>query len=284
MTDESPLAQVLAAATARLSQAGLAATSLQDAQLLLMHVLGCDRTHLLAYPERIVTHAELASYDELISRREKHEPVQYITGRVEFYGLALRVDRNVLIPRPETEHLVEALLARISPAEHAEIVDIGTGSGAVAIAIARSRPNVTVTATDISPSALAVARANAEAHNLAARISFIQTDLLAGIASGVFDAVVSNPPYVGEEDRATLARQVHEYEPATAFFAGPDGFDIYERLIPEAERVLKPSGWLLMEIGYGQQSRIAELLAGWNDVSFVADLQEIPRVACARRP
>ncbi len=269
---------------ARLSRADLAATARQDAQLLLMHVLGCDRTHLLAYPGRPVTPAERESYDECISRRETHEPVQYITGAVEFYGLALRVDRNVLIPRPETEHLVEALLARISPEEHAAIVDVGTGSGAIAIAISHSRLNVTVTATDTSAAALAVARANAQDHNLAARISFIQTDLLSGLASGAFDAVVSNPPYVGEEDRATLARQVQEYEPATALFAGPGGFDIYERLIPEAKRVLKPKGWLLMEIGHGQQARIAELLTGWNDVSFVADLQEIPRVACAMRP
>ena len=269
MADGSTLAQVLAAATARLGHAGLASTARQDAQLLLIHVLGCDRTALLAHPERSLAQAELDSYDQCIARREKHEPVQYITGGVEFYGLALRVDRNVLIPRPETEHLVEALLARIAPEESVEIVDVGTGSGAIAIAIARSRPNVTVTATDISAAALAVARANAEAHKVAARISFIQTDLLAGIARGHFDAVVSNPPYVGEADRATLARQVQEYEPASALFAGPGGFDIYERLIPEAERVLKPNGWLLMEIGYGQQAQDYGAACGMGQTSVL---------------
>jgi release factor glutamine methyltransferase len=283
MLKEKSIARALAAAAERLNAAGLNTSARQDTQILLMHVLGCDRALLLANPDRLLRASELEIYDRCISRRESHEPIQYITGCVEFYGLSLLVDRNVLIPRPETEHLVDALLARISHTEPFAIADIGTGSGAIAIALAHALPNVTITATDLSPAALTVARRNTEAHNLAGRIKFVETDLLAGLESERFDTVVSNPPYVAEKDRALLDRQVRNYEPSGALFAGASGFDIYERLIPQAERVLKPGGWLLMEIGCGQQPRIAQMLAGWSEVSFVPDLQGIPRVVCARR-
>jgi release factor glutamine methyltransferase len=283
MLEETSIARAMAASAERLYAAGLDASARPDAQTLLMHVLACDRTMLLVNPDRVLSAEELEIYNRCISRREAHEPIQYITGCVEFYGLSLQVDRNVLIPRPETEHLVEALLARISHTEPYAIADVGTGSGAIAIALAHALPNVTITATDLSAAALAVARRNADTHNFAARIEFVETDLLAGLESKRFDAVVSNPPYVAEGDRSLLDTQVRNYEPSGALFAGPSGFDIYERLIPQAERVLKQDGWLLMEIGFGQQQRIAEMLSGWNDLSFVPDLQGIPRVACARR-
>jgi release factor glutamine methyltransferase len=191
----------------------------------------------------------------------------------------------VLIPRPETEHLVEAVLARLDRSAALAIVDIGTGSGAIAIALASHLPAARVIATDISPAALEVAVENATRNHIADRIRFIESDLLEALAPDApFDAVVSNPPYVAFADGKDLHPQVRDFEPATALFATGNGLDVYRRLIPQAHAVLKPNGILALEIGEGQQTAIAEFLSPWNEVRFLADLQQIPRVALARKP
>ena len=212
--------------------------------------------------------------------------MQYITGLQEFYGLTLKVTPAVLIPRPETEHLVEAVLQRLPVNRPLRIADIGTGSGAIAIALAAHLPKATITALDISPDALAVAANNAREHNLSDHIRFLQSDLLSALdpEAGTFDAIVSNPPYVAETDRPTLHPQVRDYEPAAALFAGETGLDIYHRLIPHAYNALKPNGLLALEIGHDQQASIAALLQPWHNLSFIYDLQQIPRVAVAQRP
>ena len=253
----------------------------RDAELLLMHTIGRDRVYLLTHPETLLTPEQEAVYEEWIARRMRHEPVQYITGEQEFFGLKFRVTPDVLIPRPETEHLVEAALARVDRHAALRIADIGTGSGAIAVALAHALPNARITALDISPAALAVARENAERHEFVSRIRFVQSDLLDAVAGGQCDMIVSNPPYVAEDE--DLEPQVRDYEPASALIAGPEGLDVYRRLIPQAQAALKPGGWLLLEIGHGQREALEDLLAGWSDVSFIADLQGIPRVACAQR-
>jgi release factor glutamine methyltransferase len=271
--------QALQAARAR-----LAATSKnprRDAEVLLAHVLACDQTALLTHPERPLSVAELAQYESFLTRRLASEPMQYIIGSQEFFGLLFEVTPDVLIPRPETEHLVEALLARVGREANSHIADVGTGSGAIAVTIAHALPQSQVTAVDLSTAALAVACRNAERHGVSARVRFLHSDLLAAIDSADFDVVVSNPPYV--PDREVLELQVAAYEPHAALYAGPTGLEVYERLIPQARKVLKPEGWLLLEVGYGQSSALLRLLSGWTDVSFHDDLQGIPRVAVARR-
>jgi release factor glutamine methyltransferase len=275
------LHQAVAQGASKLS--GITAQPRRDAELLLLHLIGRDRTFLLTHPDTPLAAEQMARYESWLERRAAHEPIQYILGEQEFFGLAFTVTRDVLIPRPETEHLVEALLARVPHDQPLRIADIGTGSGAIAVALAHALSQAQVTALDISTAALAVAKGNAETHRVADRIRFLQSDLLSAVGSERFDAIVSNPPYVADGDRASLEPQVRAYEPASALFAGPLGLDIYERLIPQALAALQPGGWLLMEIGQGQRDALTQLLSGWNDVSFVDDLQGIPRVACARR-
>lgn len=257
-------------------------TGRRDAELLLLRATGVDRAYLLTHPDAELTPEQQATYEKWLDRRAKHEPIQYILGEQEFYGLTLRVTPDVLIPRPETEHLVEATLSRVPRNSALKIADIGTGSGAIAIAIAHSLPLASLTALELSPAALAVARQNAECHGVASRIRFLQSDLLAAVQRETFDAIVSNPPYIAEDE--VLEEQVRGYEPPNALFAGPAGLDIYRRLIPQAWQALHPGGWLLMEIGHNQRDAVAGLLTAWSEVEFAADLQGIPRVASARRP
>ncbi len=262
---------------------GVSAQPRRDAELLLLRVIDRDRTFLLTHPEVELTPAQITQYDAWLRRRITHEPIQYILGEQEFYGLTFVVTPDVLIPRPETEHLVDALLARVRHDEALHIADIGTGSGAIAVALARALPRAHFTALDISEAALAVAQRNAAAHHVENRMQFLRSDLLNTVAGEHFDAIVSNPPYVAEADRAALEPQVRDYEPASALFAGPSGLDIYQRLIPQAYAALKPGGWLLMEIGQGQRDALAQLLTNWNNLCFIDDLQKIPRVAVAQR-
>jgi release factor glutamine methyltransferase len=278
MTPEQTVRAVLASGAARL--AGLPTARL-DAELLLRHVLEQDRVWLLTHPEAQLTAAQSASYDAAIARRTRHEPIQYILGMQEFYGLGFQVRPGVLIPRPETEHLVDAALERLPKQTPLSIVDVGTGSGILAVTLAKQLPMAQMTAVDLSADALVIARENAARHGVAGRIRFLESDLLVTLAGESFDAIVSNPPYIPANE--VLETQVREYEPKQALFAGADGLDIYRRLIPQAHSALRPGGWLLMEIGHGQRDALAALLAGWNDVAFVDDLQGIPRVACGRR-
>jgi len=265
------------------ARARLASTSQyprRDGELILAHVLGCDQTALLTHPERPLSTKEAEQFEALLKRRLASEPVQYLTGTQEFFGLLFEVSPDVLIPRPETEHLVEAVLERFNRDANPRIVDVGTGSGAIAVAIAHALPRSRVTAMDLYPSALEIARRNAERHGVIDRVTLLQSDLLAAASSQEFDVVVSNPPYIA--DGEVLEVQVANYEPRSALYAGPTGLEIYQRLIPQARTVLKPRGWLIMEIGYGQRPALEALLGGWSEVSFVPDLQGIPRVALAR--
>lgn len=256
----------------------------RDATLLLLHTLGISRAQLLANPGRILTVDQREHFEQLVARRLTHEPIQYITGEQEFFGLALRVTPAVLIPRPETEHLVEAVLAEVDHDANLAIVDIGTGSAAIAIALAHKLRRAYMTATDISPAALEVAAENAGRHHLADRIRFVESDLLDSVAHDVpFDVIVSNPPYVPFAEGKNLHPQVRDFEPATALFATGRGLDIYRRLILQANVALRPGGLLALEIGQGQHADLAVLLDGWNAVRFIPDLQQIPRVALARK-
>jgi release factor glutamine methyltransferase len=276
-----------------------------DAETLLLHLIGKNKAWLMAHADDDFAGCTAIRYAGLLERRRKGEPIQYITGEAEFYGLSFRVTPDVLIPRPETEFLVEKCLALASvsgapsfrrplsegwesmnPALPLSILDVGTGSGAIPVALAAHLPDTLLTATDISGPALAIARANAERNHVADRIRFLQGDLLAPVAEERFEIVVSNPPYVPAADRDSLSVEVREHEPALALFAGDDGLSIYRRLIPQAFGILVPGGFIALEIGYGQQSAIHTLLAGasFNDIQFTPDLQGIPRVVIARRP
>jgi release factor glutamine methyltransferase len=281
------LRESLNAAAAQLADdEHLRASASRDAELLLLHALALPRVTLFAHPNRDVTSDQQTLYQSLIQRRRQHEPIQYITGHQEFYGLQLRVTPAVLIPRPETEHLVESVLNLLPHNQPLKIADIGTGSGAIAIALAAHLPHAKITALDLSAEALAIASSNARKHNVAQHIRFLHSDLLSAISheEATFDAIVSNPPYIPESDRLTLHPEVRDHEPSTALFAGETGLDIYRRLIPQALKLLKPNGLLAMEIGHGQQPALTTLLTGWQEISFIDDLQQIPRVALARPP
>lgn len=274
------LREAIAAAALRLK----GEDAIRDAQLLLLHTLAVPRTALFTDPGRELSESEQVAFNAAIARRAAGEPIQYITGQQEFYGMMLKVSPAVLIPRPETELLVEAVLNHLPRGRPLRIADIGTGSGAIAIALAHHLPLAHVAAVDLSPAALAVARENTAAHNLRGRVRFVESDLLHALADEApFDAIVSNPPYIPENDRESLHPQVRDHEPAMALFAGDTGLYIYRRLIPQALAVLKPGGLLAMEIGYGQRDALASLLAGWHGVNFLNDLQRIPRVVLARR-
>ena len=257
----------------------------RDAETLLLFVLDKDRAWLIAHSDEEPMVAEAGRFAALIEQRFLGEPIQYITGEQEFYGLPFRVNDDVLIPRPETEHLVEKALELAGRFARPRIVDVGTGSGAIAVALAYKLPKTRITAVDISVAALDVARGNAERNGVARRIEFKESDLLAALADERFELVVSNPPYVPVGDRETLAVEVREHEPAVALFGGEGGLKLYRRLIPAAFAVLEERGWLAMEIGYGQSKAIARLMgeAGFERVEFVPDLQGIPRVVCGRR-
>jgi len=252
-----------------------------NAEVLMMFVLGCDRAHLYAHPERALTSDESERYESAVNERARHKPSQYITGHQEFWGLDFLVSPAVLIPRPETEHVVEAMLD-LAPVSGAKIVDVGTGSGCIAIALAREFPRAEIEGVDVSPEAVEVALINA-ARLECQHVRFRVNDLLDGFAPESFDFVVSNPPYVGEAEPDKVQRQVREYEPKIAVFAGAHGLDVYRRLIPQARRVLRPAGWLVREIGFSIEESVRALLDGWSEVRVNADLQGIPRVVLARK-
>ncbi len=259
------------------------AGSRADSSVLLRHVLNIPLAELHAYRERQLTATETEQFNALIRERATGKPIQYILGNQEFFGLPFRVTPDVLIPRPETEHLIEAAIARLQHHSAPRIADVGTGSGAIAVALAHAVPHADVVALDISSAALRIAAENAHRNGVAERIRFVESDLLAAVADHRFDAIVSNPPYIAESERNALPKEVREYEPSVALFAGKTGLEFYRRLIPDAWPRLASGGWLLMEIGHGQRDAVAELLHGWNAVEFVPDLQGIPRVAMARR-
>jgi release factor glutamine methyltransferase len=281
------LRESLASAISRLAGANVPSPRL-NAELLLMFILECDRAYLHAHPERKLSADEQRRYNQALRERESGVPAQYITGHQEFWGMDFMVTPAVLIPRPETEHVIETVLERVragrapSPAALLRMVDVGTGSGCIALALAKELPNAEIHATEISPAALEIARANAARLLLEDRVQFHQTDLLQGFEWGEFDFVVSNPPYVGESEEDQVHLEVRRYEPRNAVFSGATGLEVIERLIPQARQSLKPGGWLVVEISRTIAERVQELLAGWDDVGITEDLQGIPRVASAR--
>jgi len=295
------LRQALNAAVERMTAARVPSPRM-NAELLIMFTLDCDRAYLYAHPERELTSNEIQRYDEALARRSTGVPAQYITGHQEFWGLDLIVSPAVLIPRPETEHVVEAVVELASRADSKRsqdrdqqprtgvsaphglrIVDVGTGSGAIALALAKELPSAEIQATDISPEALEVARVNAARHELASRIEFHLTDLLDGLPPPSFDIVVSNPPYVGDSEEESVQLEVRKFEPRNAVFAGPTGMEVIERLIPQARQALRPGGWLVFEISGTIADRVRGLLSSWDEVAIRNDLQGIARVAIARK-
>ena len=271
------LQQALLQGTKLLEDAGIAAPRL-TAEVLLGYALRQERAFLYAHSERELREIEWIHYGRYLHERLNGKPTQYITGRQDFYSREFRVTPDVLIPRPETELVVETALAVGRGARR--IVDAGCGSGAIAVTL-QLETGALVACTDISAAALAVSMENAR--TLGARIDWVQCDLISAIAGASVDLIVSNPPYVPLGDRAGLQREVRDYEPEVALFAGPTGFEIYERLVTDAARVLRPGGWLVLELGYTSKDRVTAMLgANWRDVRVMPDLAGIPRVLAAR--
>ena len=286
---------------ARVPSHGLAA------ELLLQHALGRDRAWLYAHPEAEVAPEEVESFSRMIARRAAGTPTQYLTGKQEFWGIEFSVGPGVLIPRPETEHVVEVALERLKPKRLPEpseqslrrermgralrIVDVGTGSGCLAVALARELPQARIWATDLSRAALAIAWHNAVRHDLEARIEFIEASLLTPFLlggeaenAGPFDLIVSNPPYVARSEFEGLARELRDHEPREALLAGETGLEVFRPLVRQAEKVLTPNGAIVLEVGAGQAAEVRALFGEfWKDISVTKDLAGIERVVSALR-
>lgn len=288
LPDQPAISDLILEAQSRLAEGFHPESARRDAESLLLYLVqqhdpDRNRAWLLANWSIVLLDQTQKRFSELVARRVVGEPIQYITGECEFYSLPFHISPDVLIPRPETEHLVEKTLMLADLFPQPRILDVGTGSGIVAVTLARNLSEAAITAIDLSAPALAIAQKNAKHNNVAVR--FLHGDLLAPVAKEQFDIVVSNPPYVPESDRPALAIEVRDHEPAIALFAGNDGLDIYRRLIPQAFACLVPGGFIALEIGHGQQSAIDALLstAGFQSIEFTPDLQSIPRVATAAR-
>ena len=290
------------------------------AELLLLHAFGRDRAWLYAHPEEVASDENAQRFFALIARRAAGEPTQHLTGKQEFWGLEFDVTPDVLIPRPETEHVIEVALDRLAvrelragrrqttTGEGLRIADVGTGSSCIAIALAKELPGAKFCATDISSAALVVARRNAVRHSVADRIDFIESNLLEplivsplvypafrgatrlprvsrGHSPLLFDAIISNPPYVGRRESATLPREVREHEPEVALYGGEEGYELYAALIAQAAQHLKPSGILVLELGHNSLPAVRPLLdaAPWTKVGVTNDLAGIPRVLVAEK-
>ena len=301
------LKQALATAVDGLEAAEVGSPRM-NGEVLLMFVLGVNRAYLYAHPERELTNEEESRYAEVLAQRATGMPSQYITGHQEFWGLDFVVSPAVLIPRPETEHLVETVLELAREMERPKIVDVGAGSGCVALALANELKDAEVYAVDVSGEALEIARANAARLQLEGRVQFMRCNVLeplpteskAVIPSAAqrsrgtptpeelvrdFDFVVSNPPYVGYNEADKVQKSVRDFEPREAVFAGEQGLDVIEPLVQQAHGALKRGGWLAVEIGYSMQDAVLNLLGTtmWENVRVVPDLQGIPRVVAARK-
>jgi release factor glutamine methyltransferase len=267
----------LAQGTRLLEDGSIAAPRL-TAEVLLGHAMRVERVYLFAHPERELAEVEWLHYGRYLHERLQGKPTQYITKRQEFYGREFRVGPDVLIPRPETEHVVEVALETAKGARR--VLDVGAGSGALAVTL-QLETGAEVWATDVSAAAARVAAENTR--RLGARVHFVVCDLMSAIADGSLDLIVSNPPYVPLAQRESLQREVRDYEPDVALFAGETGFELYDRIAADAPRVLRAGGWLVMELGFGSLTHVEELLAGWSEVRVAPDLAGIPRVIAARR-
>lgn len=263
--------------TQLLEQAETAAPRL-TAEVLLSFAMRRDRAYLYAHSEEELSELAWLHYGRYLHERMQGKPTQYITKRQEFFGREFIVNPDVLIPRPETEHLVEAALARIAPGQ--AVLDVGCGSGAVAITLALEKP-ARVFGCDVSLPALRVASDNAA--RLQAEVAWLASDLVTAVARGSVDLLVSNPPYVPKADQPALQREVRDWEPHLALFAGPTGLEIYGDLVRQAREALKPGGWLLLELGYNSLEPVKAMLSEWRDLDVAADLAGLPRVIAARR-
>ena len=292
MSEQSPwtILRLLQWTTEYLQQHG-SATARLDAEVLLAHARGCGRIDLYTSFDELASEELRERFRQLVRRRSEGEPVAYLVGQREFFSLPFQVSPDVLIPRPETEHLVTALLDRAKerPDAPLEILDIGTGSGCIAVTAAVHLPKARITAVDIQGEALRVAEANARQHGVADRITFLQADLLEGLAairSEPLDIIVSNPPYIAQEEASLMPPEVREHEPAIALFAGPEGTEVFARLIEQAARWTRAGGWLLAEINALRADRFVSLLEGsphWQQVQLIRDLAGLPRVVQAAR-
>lgn len=251
---------------------------------LLARAICRETSFLFAHPEYELSPDEERRFVEFIVRRAAHEPFQYIVGRQEFFGLEFALTIDVLIPRPETELLVERSIGVLGGLERARFLEIGVGSGCVAVSILVNVPHSTAVAVDISSGAIDVAMRNAETHDVASRIEIIRSDIFENVRPEKFDLIVSNPPYVPAADLAGLQSEVRDHEPHIALSDGDSGLTIIERIIDEAPDFLKPDGQLLMEIGFGQAEAVREMFGGeaWEGVHFEDDLQGIPRMVVAK--
>ena len=276
------LREAIQTAVRRLQAAHVGSPRL-NAELLAMFALGCDRAYLYAHGERQLTSDEMARYDDALGERARGVPAQYITGHQEFWGMDLIVSPAVLIPRPETEHVIETVLELARECALRRVVDVGTGSGCIALALAKEFPQAEIHAIECSAEALEIARANAARLQMDEGIQFQQADLLAGMEEAAFDYVVSNPPYIGEWEADSVEAQVRRFEPRLALFAGPTGLEVFARLIPQAQKALRPGGWLVMEMGHSSRDQVCELLGEWEEIRITNDLQGIARVVAARR-
>ena len=254
-----------------------------SSQLLLAKVLHLSRLDLLLAKERILSSAQLTSFKRLLDRRLAGEPVAYLLGMKEFFGLQFQVDSRVLIPRPETEEMIEHLQRQLDHDASFVFADLGTGSGALAVTIARFFPHSRGLAVDISPEALEVARANARLHDVASRLLFVNTDFLTPFLPGTLDLIVTNPPYVTEDEYATLSPEVSGFEPRLALVSGPDGLECLRTIEGSARAVLQPGGHLFAEIGWLQGPGARDLFRSWTACTVLQDLSGKDRILCARK-
>jgi release factor glutamine methyltransferase len=310
ITSHQSLLTALRDGIAKLEREHVPSASLA-AELLLMHMLGRDRAWIYAHPEHELDATAREQYFSLIARRASGVPTQHLTGHQEFWGLDFEVTPDVLIPRPETEHVIEVALERLGVGDEADslrrkekfrIADVGTGSGCIAIALARELPTAQIIATDISAAALEVARRNASRHGVASRIDFIECNLMDALLhqslvtshashalsagqSPQLDLIASNPPYIGRKDAATLPREIRDHEPGVALFGGETGTEIYAPLVAQAATLLKPGGILVLELGHNSAEHVSRLLDAleWTSSAITNDLAGIPRIASAQR-
>jgi release factor glutamine methyltransferase len=276
------LGDALARATARLVEAGVESARLESELLLAKACDDCARALLYAELDREMTDEQVAAFDANLRRRESREPLAYILGEWGFRRLTLKTDRRALIPRPETEIVVERALAHIRDLEEPQVLDVGTGTGAIALAIADEAPRAHVTAMDVSPDALALARENLNLTRTNGRVRFVEHDLTSGLGEHDFDLVVSNPPYVEPEELATLQPEVRDWEPHVALIAS----GVTEKLALAAREALRPGGWLVLETAAGAGERVERLLSdfGFSEVTITPDLAGRDRVAEGRWP
>lgn len=270
-------------AAERLAVAGVADAE-REAGWLLAHLLGCSAGALRLRAASELDAEQAQGFEALVARRERREPIQYILGTEEFMGLTFHLTPAVLIPRLDTETLVEQAVARLAGRGPVRVADIGTGSGAIAVAVAHLLPEAGVVAVDLSGEALAVARENGARNGVAGRVEFRQGDLLAPLAGERFDAILSNPPYIGEDEVSGLMPEVRDWEPHLALTPGADGLIIYRRLAAEAPALLKPGGLLGVEVGFRQAQAVADLFrqAGLGEIAIYRDTAEIERAVFGR--